>query len=70
MVLDIICQAQTWLCKTTMEGQLYMLLLLKVLRGKEYNFQVEQIFIDFLFLHLQDNSGTKYINGKENTVDN
>lgn len=46
-----------------------MLLLLKVLRGKEYNFQVEQIFIDF-FLHLQDNSGTKYINGKENTVDN
>lgn len=47
-----------------------MLLLLKVLRGKEYNFQVEQIFIDFLFLHLQDNSGTKYINGKENTVDN
>ena len=47
MVLDIICQAQTWLCKTTMEGQLYMLPLLKVLRGKEYNFQVEQIFIDF-----------------------
>ena len=46
MLLDIICQARTWLCKITMEGQLCMLLLLKVLRRNEYSFQLELIFLD------------------------